>query len=121
MKEIIESLFQMIIALVKAVYEIIPFTSQYGIVKYIVGQGTLFGIAWLDKVLVSLASLLTMAIVWIIATKIELNGKVKTVLSIIIFLFITALFGNWIFWCVLGGMLVLIVILWIIRSRQQFE
>lgn len=107
MKEIIESLFQMIIALVKAVYEIIPFTSQYGIVKYIVGQGTLFGIAWLDKVLVSLASLLTMAIVWIIATKIELNGKAKTVLSIIIFLFITTLFGNWIFWCVLGGIILL--------------
>lgn len=107
MKEIIESLLQIIIALVRAVCEIIPFTSQYGIVKYVVGQGTLFGIAWLDKVLVSLASLLTMAIVWVIATKIELNGKAKTIISIIIFIFITALFGNWIFWCILGGIMLL--------------
>lgn len=115
MKEIIESLFQMIIALIKAVYEIIPFTSQYGIVKYIVGQGTLLGIAWLDKVLVLLASLLTMVIVWVIATKIELNSKVKTVLSIIIFLFITALFGNWIFGCVVVGIMCLFVVALIIN------
>lgn len=115
MEKIIQSLTQLIFELIKTVYKIIPFTSQYGIVKYLVGQGTLLGIPWLDKALVSLASLLTTAIVWAIAAKLELNGKAKTAVSIIVFLLIITLFGNWIFWCIVGGIMLLTGILIMLR------
>lgn len=96
-----------IISIAKAIAALMPFTSQFRLLKYICEQCTIFGIAWIDKTLFFVANILATGLVWLIASKTTLSGKAKGVASIIAYLLILSVFADKVFWYVVGGILVI--------------
>lgn len=97
----------------EGIAQILPFTSKFGIIKYICEQGTIFGISWIDKSLFFIANILSIAIVSLIGTKTNMDAKAKTGLSIFVYLAIFSLFAEKIFWFIVLGIIGLVVLYFI--------
>lgn len=72
-----------IVSIAKAIAALMPFTSQFGLLKYICEQCTIFGIAWIDKTLFWIASALATGIAALVVGKTDLPGKAKAGISIL--------------------------------------
>jgi|LSQX01.2.fsa_nt_gb hypothetical protein len=111
--EIIKLIGSLIISLVEGIAKILPFTSKFGIIKYVCEQGTIFGVSWIDKSLFFLANILSIAIVFLISSKTSMNAKTKTGVSILVYLIVLSLFAEKIFWFVMLGIFGLIILYFI--------
>lgn len=99
-----------IVSIAKAIAALMPFTSQFGLLKYICEQCTIFGIAWIDKTLFWIASALATGIAALVVGKTDLPGKAKAGISILSYLLILSLFANKVFWFVILGIIVVAAI-----------
>lgn len=113
--KIIKLIIDSIISLGKGIAEILPFTSRFGIIKYICEQGNIFGIFWLDILLFFLANILSIVIVCLIASKTDMNAKAKSGISIFVYLAVLSLFAEKIFWFIILGIIGLIILCFIIN------
>lgn len=104
-----------LIELAKAIAALLPFTSQFGLVKYICSQCAIFGVVWLEMTLFWVAGILATGIATLVVAKTPISGKAKTGLSILSYLLILSLFTSKVFWCVVLGIMGLIAIIVSIR------
>lgn len=108
--ELIRLFGSLIKSIAQAIAQILPFTSKFGIIRFICEQGTIFGISWIDKLLFFLANIISIAIVFVICSKVSMNAKAKAGLSILVYLAILSLFADKIFWFIVIGLLGLTII-----------
>ncbi|NCA92490.1 hypothetical protein EOM82_04470 [bacterium] len=92
-----------IIELAKDIAALLPFTSQFGLVKYLCSQSAIFGVVWLDKALFWIAGIMATGIATLVVTKTPISGKAKAGISILSYLLILSLFTDKVFWYVVLG------------------
>ena len=129
MLEILKALFIPFYYLGKAIITVfidllsIP-TSPYGLVKFLVSKDIIFHSETLTRILVLLASVLVSLLVSLIAKTIgdkDKNGSGYGLISIVLFLLIMTLFSSWVFWLVIGIIVILIVLYAILNKQKRFE
>lgn len=108
------------VAIIKAIAALLPFTSQFGLVKYICSQSAIFGVVWLDKALFWIAGALATAIAGVVITKTDMPGKAKAGISILLYLLILSLFTSKVFWFVVLGIVAVAVVVGVVCGIKRF-
>ncbi len=110
-------------SLFKTYQDLKIFESPYSMITYIVESQGLTGINWLDKVLFFVASVIPTLVVALLSVKLKFDGRLKIGISIVVYLLTIYLFPNWIFWVVIGGILLAtisyIIILYIRNLKNK--
>ncbi len=109
----IKLILNSLISIAKSIAQIMPFTSEFGIIKYLCEQGTIFGISWLDTALFRLADISTLVVMGVILIKTSLPNKVKFAVNIIIYITILSFLASKIFWFVIAGIVILLLLLFV--------
>lgn len=110
-----------IIELARAIAALLPFTSQFGLVKYICSQCAIFGVVWLDKALFWIAGAIATLLAGVVIAKTDMPGKAKAGISILSYLLILSLFTSKVFWFVVLGIVAVVAVIGIVCGIRRFE